>query len=116
MIAHIVLFRPAPDMTKEARELFVNALEAALSNIPEIRRARLGRRRLLGRTYDAHAVEQFPYAAILEFESEADLRTYLDHPAHAELGKRFFSSAEAILVHDFEMVDGADAAALLVDA
>jgi hypothetical protein len=115
VIAHIVLFRPAPDMPSEEREHFVSALEGALSNIPEIRRARVGRRRALGRIYDTHAIEQFPYAAILEFESEADLRTYLEHPAHAELGQRFFTSAEATLVHDFELVDGADVRGLLAE-
>ncbi len=113
MIAHIVLFRPAAEMPAGEREQFVGALERALSNIPQIRRARVGRRRVLGRVYDTQAVEQFPYAAILEFDSEADLRTYLDHPAHAELGKRLFASAEQVLVHDFEMLD-ADRARLLL--
>ncbi len=113
MIAHVVLFRPSPDLSSEAREQFVAALERALSNIPEIRRARVGRRKTLGRAYDALAAEPYPFAAILEFDSEAALRTYLDHPAHVELGQRFFASAEAMLVHDFEMMDAAGARSLL---
>lgn len=113
MIAHIVLFRPASGMAADEREQFVGALERALSNIPQIRRAQVGRRRVLGRVYDTQAVEQFPYAAILEFDSEADLRTYLDYPAHAELGQRFFASAEATLVHDFDMVDAPGVRSLL---
>lgn len=112
MIAHVVLFRPAAGLSDEDREQFVAALERALSGIPQIRRAHVGRRRILGRAYDA-AGEPFPYAAILEFDSEADLRTYLDHPAHAELGQRFFTATEAMLVRDFEMMDAADARALI---
>lgn len=112
MIAHVVLFRPAASLSGDDREKFVASLERALSGIPEIRRAHVGRRRILGRAYDA-AGEPFPYAAILEFDSEADLRTYLDHPAHAELGQRFFTSTEAMLVHDFEMVDAPAARSLL---
>ena len=42
MIAHIVLFRPAAEMPAGEREQFVGALERALSNIPQIRRARVG--------------------------------------------------------------------------
>ncbi len=47
----------------------------------------------------------FEYAAILEFDSEADLHAYLQHPAHAEIGQRFTSSAAVAVAHDFEIVD-----------
>ena len=36
---------------------------------------------------------------------EADLRAYLNHPAHVTLGQRFFQTAEAALVYDFVMVE-----------
>ena len=41
---------------------------------------------------------------MIEFDTEEALRTYLDHPAHAELGRRFYEFSEAALVHDFEML------------
>ncbi len=46
--------------------------------------------------------EHFEYSAILEFDSEADLRAYLDHPAHVDLGSRLFTAAEAVLAYDFK--------------
>ncbi len=100
-------------MGAEEREQFVASLENALDGIPVIARARVGRRRVLGRAYDAAAAEHYEFAAVLEFAAEADLRTYLDHPAHLELGRRFFASAETMLVHDFEMVDGSAVRSLL---
>jgi hypothetical protein len=46
--------------------------------------------------------DHFEYSAILEFESEAGLRAYLDHPAHVALGQRLFLASEAVLAYDFE--------------
>jgi hypothetical protein len=102
MIAHVVLFRPSRSLTPDARDAFVGALERALAAVPGVHRARVGRRRNLGRYYDQNAPDDYSFAAVLEFASEDALRSYLDHPAHAELGQRFFASAEAALVHDFE--------------
>jgi hypothetical protein len=105
MHAHIVLLRPRPDLSPDDRDRLFVALEHALVNIPIIQRARVGRRVTLGRYYDTHNAEDFPYAAVIEFASEADLLTYLDHPAHVELGQCFFEVAEAALVYDFGMVE-----------
>jgi hypothetical protein len=49
--------------------------------------------------------EHYEYSAIFDFENEADLRAYLDHPAHVALGKLLFTSAEAVLAYDFTSVD-----------
>ncbi|MGE3276036.1 MAG: Dabb family protein [Vicinamibacterales bacterium] len=112
--AHIVLLRPRQGLSAEDRDRLFTALEHALVNIPMILRARVGRRVTLGRPYDAQNSQDFPYAAIIEFATEADLRAYLDHPAHSELGQVFFEVAEAALVYDFELV-GAEQAHRLLD-
>ncbi|MGE0460431.1 MAG: Dabb family protein [Vicinamibacterales bacterium] len=105
MIAHVVLFTPRVDLDRAGQEALVASLERACSDIPLIRRVRVGRRRILGCAYDTLSPVHFEYAAILEFDSEADLRAYLQHPAHTELGQRFTSSAAVAVAHDFEMVD-----------
>jgi hypothetical protein len=105
MIAHVVLFRPKSSLSAEDRQTFVEALEHALTNIPLIKRATIGRRVTLGRLYDQQAAD-FPFAAILEFDSEADLRAYLDHPAHQALGQQFYLKADAALVFDFAAIEG----------
>ena len=105
MIAHVVLFRPPAALSLADTEALLDAMRVAFTSIPEIRRVRIGRRSLIGRGYENQMSEHYAYAAVLEFDSEAALRVYLDHPAHIDLGRRFFQSAEAALVYDFEIVE-----------
>lgn len=107
MIAHLVLFTPRVSLDSAEREGLVAALEHACRDIPSIRRVRIGRRRVLGQAYDSLSPVEFEFAAILEFDTETDLRAYLDHPAHVELGRRFRSLADVAVAHDFEIVDAA---------
>lgn len=115
MVTHLVLFAPKPTLSADARAGFVAALAQALQSIPGIRRARIGRRVTLGRPYDALNAQDFPYAAILEFDSMDDLRGYLDHPAHLHLGAQFYQSADRALVFDFELLDGERVGDLLAE-
>jgi hypothetical protein len=106
MISHVVFFRPLPTLTPEEATALIEAVQHAVSGIPSIKRATVGKRILLNRPgYETQMAEHFEYSAIIEFDSEADLRAYLDHPAHAELGNRLFTSAEAVLAYDFADVD-----------
>lgn len=116
MIAHVVLFRPKDDLTMDQRTAFVTALEHALNNIPMINRARVGRRMVLGRQYDEQNLHEFPFIAILEFSSEADLRAYLQHPAHEMLGTQFYVTSAAAMVFDYELLEGAAVRELLSPA
>ena len=102
MIQHVVLFKPKATLSHTDREAFVAALRRAVEGIPKIRKAVIGKRLLLGRTgYETQRAEHYEYSAILDFDSEADLRNYLDHPAHQELGVRLFTAAEAVPAYDF---------------
>lgn len=106
MISHIVLFRPKANLSTAERQTLIEALEGAVAGIPSIKRARFGKRLLLNRPgYETQMAEHYEYLAIFDFETEADLRAYLDHPAHLDLGKLLFTSAEAVLAYDFAAVD-----------
>jgi hypothetical protein len=103
MISHVVLFRPRPSLSAAERRALIASLEHAVSGIPAIRRATIGKRVLLNRPgYETLMAEHYEYSAILEFENEADLRAYLDHPAHVDLGRLLFTAAEAVLAYDFK--------------
>lgn len=115
MIAHVVLFRPKTELTAEERQPFVHALEQALTKIDLIKRATIGRRVTLGRVYDQTATH-FPFAAILEFANEADLRAYLDHPDHVNLGRQFYTVSEQALALDYEWLEGDWKLTLLAEA
>jgi hypothetical protein len=106
MIFHVVLFRPRASLSARERELLIESLRRAASGISQIRKTTVGRRVLLERPgYETLMAEHFEYSAILEFDSEADLRGYLDHPAHDALGRLLFVSAEAVLAYDFIATD-----------
>ena len=114
MIAHVVLFRPKPTLADADREALISALKTAVDGIPSIKRARIGRRILLNRPgYETQMAEHYEYSAILEFDAESDLRAYLDHPAHVELGRLLFTSAQSVLAYDFSCVAPEDIARLI---
>ena len=112
MIAHVVLFTPKASLNAEDRQGTIVALERACSDIPQITRVRVGRRRRLGYEYDALAPVHFEYAVIMEFESEADLDAYLHHPAHLALGHHFSNSAEVAIALDFAIGDASQIQAI----
>jgi hypothetical protein len=106
MISHIVLFRPKASLSDAQRAELAHALRNAVTGIPSIKRTTIGKRMLLNRPgYETQMAEHYEYSAILEFDSEADLRAYLDHPAHNDLGKLLFTSADAVLAYDFDETD-----------
>jgi len=106
VIAHVVLFRPRPDLAPQDTESLLGAFERALTDIPAIRRSHVGRRVTIGRGYEQLMRSDYPYAAILEFDDIAGLREYLEHPAHSEIGAAVFAAAADILIYDFEMGAG----------
>ena len=108
MIAHVVLFRLRAAVPLSERRALIDAYAVALRDTPSIRRARVGRRVLMGRPYEDLMPTDFPYAAILEFDDAAGVRAYLDHPAHGEVSTRFFEAIAETLVYDFEMEGSAE--------
>jgi hypothetical protein len=113
VIAHVVLFRPRPDLADDARQDLLDGLAAAATAIPSIRRFHVGRRLLHGLPgYEQAMPAAFDYAAIVEFDDREGLLAYLTHPAHQRIGQHFTASAEASLAYDYEMVPTAGVAGL----
>jgi hypothetical protein len=115
VIAHVVLFRPRPDLSADDRRAFIDALDRAVRGAPTLRRAHVGARIRIGAQYEQLPQPSFPYAAILEFDDRAGLDAYLSHEVHQELGARFYASAEAVLVYDFEMTEDVRGVAMTGD-
>lgn len=106
MIAHIVLFRPRPELSVGEREALATAFAAALREIPTIRHAWVGRRFTHGRGYEQLMRVDYEYAAVLEFDDAKGLSGYLEHPAHQQLGEQFFSAFADALMYDFDLQEG----------
>ena len=74
MVAHVVMLKLRASLSAEAREALLDAMRAAFTGIPGIARVQIGKRILIGRGYEAQMPQHFEYAAVIEFDSEADLR------------------------------------------
>jgi stress responsive alpha/beta barrel protein len=106
MIAHVVLFTPKRHLTSEARQSLATAFSAAITKIPSVRRARVGRRVMHGRPYEQLMATDYSHAAILEFDDVDALKAYLNDPVHEHLGVVFFASFEHALMYDFDLQEG----------
>ncbi|MSO55841.1 MAG: Dabb family protein [Acidobacteria bacterium] len=102
MVFHIVLFRPKPDITDFDRQAMFEALKAAASGIPAVRRFHVGCRITHGSQYEQLMRDDYPYAAVVEFDDLAGLQAYLRHPQHATLGALFYELLESGLVYDYQ--------------
>jgi Stress responsive A/B Barrel Domain len=101
---HIVLFRPKPHIAESDRLAMFDALRAASTGIPSVRRFHVGRRVTHGRPYENLMTEDYPYAAVVEFDDLEGLQAYLEHPRHEDLGRLFYALLEAGLVYDYEVL------------
>jgi antibiotic biosynthesis monooxygenase (ABM) superfamily enzyme len=116
VIAHLVLFRPRPDLSVSERESLAAVFAAALREIPTIRHAWVGHRFTHGRGYEQLMRVDYEYAAVLQFDDAEGLLAYLEHPAHQQLGERFFNAFADALMYDFELQEGQEGIAALVEA
>ena len=105
MIAHVVLFRPRPDLPDSDRRALAQSFERALSEITSVRSAQVGRRVLHGAGYETSAAN-YSHVAILQFDDLAGLHAYLQHSAHSAPARAFFEAADATQIFDFELADG----------
>ena len=103
MIAHIVLLQPRPDLTEAQRQEALTTLERAATNVPEIRRFRLGRRVKHGLPgYEQLMPQDFEFAVIIEVDDVEALKRYLQAPAHVALGQLFYTATSAALAYDYQ--------------
>jgi hypothetical protein len=115
VIAHVVLFRPKQELRDADRRGLADAFSAAVTRIPSVRRARVGRRVTHGRAYEQLMTVDYSHAAIIEFDDVAGLIAYLNDPIHEALAARFFAGFERALMYDFEVGEGEDALLTLLE-
>jgi hypothetical protein len=106
MISHVVLFRAKPNLSHDEREGLVRAFERAVQRIPTVRAVRVGRNVSVGAAYEQRSDDNVDVFIAIDFEDVAGLQTYLEHPAHVELGERFNSASSRSLVFDFDVTHG----------
>jgi hypothetical protein len=114
VIAHIILFKPRPDLTDGQKQIILEAFADAARRIPAVKRCRVGRRVTHGLPgYETAMREGFEYAAVVEFDDLDGLKAYLTDAAHAAVGRYFTTAAQNALAYDYELVDVTETARLL---
>ena len=106
MIAHVVLFTPKRSLASAERQALGAAFSAAITQIPSVRRARIGRRVTHGRPYEQLMATDYSHAAVIEFDDLNGLEAYLNDPVHDRLAAVFFASFEHALMYDFDLDEG----------
>ena len=100
MVSHVVLMKPRADLSPADRQALIDAFDRAMREIPTVRGVRVGKRITHGAGYEASAPDM-DYVVVIDFDDLQGLQTYLQHPAHHELGVRFGLTLSAALVYDF---------------
>jgi stress responsive alpha/beta barrel protein len=106
MVSHLVLMQPRADLSRADRAAFVASFTRALREIPSVRGVRIGRRIVHGANYERLPMPPADFIVSIDFDDFAGLRAYLGHPAHEDLGARFYEVLSSALVYDVEIVDG----------
>jgi Stress responsive A/B Barrel Domain len=104
MLTHLALMKPRADLSAADRHGLVSAFERAIREIPTVRGVRVGRRVVHGASYESRMPDTADYLVAIDFDDLSGLSTYLQHPAHEDLGARFGPALAAGLVYDFEGV------------
>jgi len=105
MVWHVVLMKPRADLSATERQAVLDAFDRAVREIPTVRDVRIGRRVTHGAAYEAGALDSADFIVTIGFEDLSGLQTYLRHPAHEDLGARFYRSVSSALIYDFEVRD-----------
>jgi len=79
------------------------ALESAARGIATVRRFHVGPRVTHGAAYEPLMTQDFPFAALVEFDDLAGLQSYLGHPQHERLGRLFYELQDGALAYDYEV-------------
>ncbi len=103
MIAHVVLFEPKSGATVAERDMFLNVIHVAVSEIATVRRSFVGLRQKVGAAYEQTIGDSaYSYASVVEFDDVAGLKVYLEHPLHVKVGQLFWQYCERTMILDVD--------------
>src|SRR5262249_5806675 len=98
------------------RRQFLAILRTAVDQIPEVKRARIGKTISLVQVPENNIGRKaYSFAAVFDFETASDLQRYLEHAGHQPVREAFWRNCSATLIADVEIGDvQSDSAELLV--
>jgi hypothetical protein len=106
MIVHVVLLKLKEEITADEVLSFARLLTEACRSMPVVTAAWVGPRVTVDPGYDrSFGDTTYDFAAILQFANRDDLLSYLRHPAHSDVGGRFWEICQATTVFEGELLD-----------
>jgi hypothetical protein len=95
------------DINESTRQAMFDALRVASMGIKSVKRFHIGRQVTHGGASEKLMVEDYPYAAVIEFEDLDGLQGVSQPPKTRKAGEPFYALSEAGLVHDYELTSPA---------
>lgn len=93
LLRHVVLFKYKDEVTDAQFEEVGKAFLALPAQIPEIQRLEWG--------HAINANASYTCCLLVMFSSEADLKVYMEHPAHHAVSAAYDELAEGISIFDY---------------
>ena len=94
MIKHIVMIKFKPEVSQEQQGEFVKTSVEALGQIPGVKSI------IAGQALDIEGKPAYNGALLMDFDSEAQLKAYLEHPVHKAAEAQIPTMCSDILVVD----------------
>ncbi len=91
-VLHVVTVRWKADAPEDQRQAAVNGVEKMAAAIPGIKNVWLKTLKVQGENYNN--------AFVMEFESEAAFKAYVDNPAHKDWEKGYLAVRDSSTTHD----------------
>ena len=76
MIKHIVMMKFKPEVSQEQQDEFAKTLTGSLGQVPGVKNL------IIGQALDVEGKPPYSAALLIDFDDEAQLKAYLEHPAH----------------------------------
>jgi len=94
MIRHVVMINFKTEIGEKERDEFCKKSAETLAQIPGTHNVFIGKASEMGKT-------RYCFSLFIDFDDEAALKTYVDHPLHKGVGAKLVSMISDSLISDY---------------
>jgi quinol monooxygenase YgiN len=95
MIRHIVMINFKDEVTEQQRDEFAKLVRETVSQLPGTRNV------VVGKALDVEGKPRYGYALLVDFDSEAALKSYIDNPTHKAAEAQMAPFLSETLISDY---------------
>ena len=94
MIKHVVMIKFKPEVTQEQQTEFSKTSVGALGQIPGVKNI------IAGQALEIEGKPAYNAALLMDFDGEAELKAYLEHPTHKAAAAQLPTICSDVLILD----------------